>query len=82
MSLKSYNENKIWYKQMNKNLTINNEWQYSAIHDCCTRETMKIFERRKLLPLSSNQNMLFFSVPSERQKQFNTTTKTKASVLK
>ena len=44
MSLKSNNHNKIRYKQINKNLTINNGWRYLAIHDCCTKETIKIFE--------------------------------------
>ena len=38
MSLKSNNENKIRYKQINKNLIINNKWQNLAIHDCCTKE--------------------------------------------
>ena len=48
MSLNRKNENKIQYKQINKNLTINNEWRYLDIHDCCTKK-MKIFKRRKLL---------------------------------
>ena len=38
MSLKSKYKNKIRYKQINKNLTINNEWRYLAIHDCCRKE--------------------------------------------
>ena len=38
MSLNRKNENKIPYKQINKNLTINNEWQYLTIHDCCTKK--------------------------------------------
>ena len=38
MSLKSNNKNKIWYRQINKNLVINNEWRYLAIHNCCTKE--------------------------------------------
>ena len=33
MSFKSNNQNKIRYKQINKSLTINNEWQYLAIRD-------------------------------------------------
>ena len=68
MSLKLNNENKIWHKKINKTLTLNNEWRYLAIHNCCTKK-MKIFERRKLLfllALSSNQKCVaFFSVPSE-----------------
>ena len=38
MSLKSNNVNKRRHKKINKNLTINNEWRYLAIHDCCTKE--------------------------------------------
>ena len=38
MSYKSNNENKIRHKKINKNLIMNNEWQYLAIHDCCTKE--------------------------------------------
>ena len=63
MSFKSNNRNIIWYKQINSNLTINYEWRYLTIHDCCTKEMMKIFECLKLLlmVLSSNQNVLCFS---------------------
>ena len=41
-------KNKIRYKPINKNLTINNEWQYSSMHDRTgnTKETMKIFKYR------------------------------------